>query len=219
MLSGNELIKTRDLNEKAIEFYPQFFIHMLTNDIPKLSSADGGIERRLKIIEYPYEFKDKDDFDPNNKNHRVKDLNLSKEINSLYMAFFHLLTQYFKIDYEDIEDIKNSTKEYFAENNPVEEWIYNNYIISNNFKEDRITFNQLKEDFKNDTEQQPPADSTFSNRLLKLGLIKYKTNDKGKTIRGYSGLKRKPFVEIKKNITTDIDEEEITDHEEEETLI
>lgn len=219
MLSGNELIKTRDLNEKAIEFYPQFFIHMLTNDIPKLSSADGGIERRLKIIEYPYEFKDKDDFDPNNKNHRVKDLNLSKEINSLYMAFFHLLTQYYKIDYEDIEDIKNSTKEYFAENNPVEEWIYNNYIISNNFKEDRITFNQLKEDFKNDTEQQPPADSTFSNRLLKLGLIKYKTNDKGKTIRGYSGLKRKPFVEIKKNITTDIDEEEITDHEEEETLI
>jgi P4 family phage/plasmid primase-like protien len=196
MLSGNELIKTRDLNEKAIEFYPQFFIHMLTNDIPKLSSVDGGIERRLKIIEYPFEFKDKDEYDPNNKNHRVKDLNLGKELNNLYMAFFHLLTQYYKIDYEDIEDIKSTTKEYFVENNPVEEWINNNYIITNN-KEDRITFTQLKEDFKNDTEQQPPADTTFYNRLLKAGTKKFRTTDKGKTVRGMEGIKRKPLIEVK----------------------
>ena len=183
MVSGNELIKTRDLNEKAIEFYPQFFIHMLTNDIPKLSNSDGGIERRLKIIKYPFEFKDKDDIDPNNKNHKEKDYNLSNELNELYIAFFHLLTQYFKPDYQDIDDVKEDSKEYFAENNPVEEWIKEYYEITQN-KNDFVLYQQLKEDFKNDTEQTPPNDTTFSNRLLKLGLLKKKTSEKGKTLRG-----------------------------------
>jgi P4 family phage/plasmid primase-like protien len=218
MLSGNELIKTRDLNEKAIEFYPQFFIHMLTNDIPKLSNSDGGIERRLKIITYPFEFKDKDDFDTNNKNHKIKDPNLGKEINSLYMAFFHLLTQYFKIDYEDIDEIKATTKEYFIENNPVEEWIKENYIITNNIIDDRITFQDLKEEFINDNEQQPPNDVTFSNRLQKLGLIKFKSSKQGKTIRGYAGLKRKPIEPIKSN-NNDEDDETIEDIDQEEIII
>jgi len=219
MLSGNELIKTRDLNEKAIEFYPQFFIHMLTNDIPKLSNTDGGIERRLKIIRYPFEFKDKDDIDPNNKNHKEKDYNLSKELSTLYMAFFHLLTQYFKVDYQDIEDIKESTKEYFVENNPIEEWIKDYYTITNN-KNDFITYQQLKEDFKNDTEQQPPNDTTFSNRLLKLGLSKGKPTINGKQVRGYTGLKRNTIIKIQEEDentepTNDYDEEIIEDDDDE----
>jgi len=221
MLSGNELIKTRDLNEKAIEFYPQYFIHMLTNDIPKLSSVDGGIERRLKIIEYPFEFKDKDEYDPNNKNHRIKDQNLGKEINSLYMAFFHLLTQYFKIDYDDIDDIKSSTKEYFVENNPVEEWFKDYYIKTNN-KSDFISFSQLKEDFKNDTEQQPPVDTTFSNRLQKLGLDKHKAKDKGKSVRGFCGIKRKPLIDDKPHQADEDledDGEEIIGYDDEETIV
>lgn len=217
MLSGNELIKTRDLNEKAIEFYPQFFIHMLTNDIPKLSNTDGGIERRLKIIRYPFEFKDKDDYDENNKNHKIKDYNLSKELSTLHMAFFHLLTQYFKIDYQDIDDIKESTKEYFVENSPVEEWIKDYYTVTNN-KDDFISYHQLKEDFKNDTEQQPPNDTTFSNRLLKLGLIKDKKKEQGKQLRGYRGLKRNIFIKVKEEQNStpiiDFDEELIEDDDE-----
>jgi len=59
-LTGDDKIRARDLHKSSTEFEIQFTLHILCNDPPKLSKNDGGIERRVKLIPYPYKFVDED---------------------------------------------------------------------------------------------------------------------------------------------------------------
>jgi phage/plasmid-associated DNA primase len=66
--SGNDLIQTRGLYKDACEWKPQFTMFLQCNNIPNLSGCDGGMERRLEILEFPWLFKD--DPDPTKPKHK-----------------------------------------------------------------------------------------------------------------------------------------------------
>ena len=56
-LSGGSSVDVRTLHSKHIWSYvPPFKIFILTNDIPKLTQMDGGSERRLRVIKFPFKF-------------------------------------------------------------------------------------------------------------------------------------------------------------------
>jgi P4 family phage/plasmid primase-like protien len=59
--SGNSTLKTRGLFSQPASFKPQFRINIACNDIPKLSQTDDAIQRRLRIIDFPYKFMDTPD--------------------------------------------------------------------------------------------------------------------------------------------------------------
>jgi P4 family phage/plasmid primase-like protien len=186
-ISGNEVIVTRELHKSTIEFKPQFFLHILTNDIPELAKIDGGTERRIKIIDYPFVFKKKDEFIEGRPNIKLADENLSIEIESLTMAFFHLLIFYFKRDYVEIQEVKESTKEYMEDNNPFAVWIQENFIITND-EEDKIFLDEITDDFNDETGLNYP-NKFISKRLQQMGLSKPTRSTGGK--RKFTGIKKK----------------------------
>lgn len=54
--SGDTRLKTKGLFRDPVEWWPQFRVFMGCNDIPQVSSTDGGVKRRIKIIDFPNKF-------------------------------------------------------------------------------------------------------------------------------------------------------------------
>jgi len=180
MLSGNEPITTRQLRENAITYYPQFNIHFLTNDIPQLSAVDGGIERRLKIINYPFVFRPESELIEGNDKIKLRDDNLPEELEGLKMAFFQILVQYFNVKFQDTEEVKNEVSQFMRDNNPVREWCLSHYENSHNEK-DKILLKDLYESFKEEYPDFVITEINFSRRIQEIGFNAKKTN-KGKMI-------------------------------------
>ncbi|KAK9806850.1 hypothetical protein WJX72_004974 [[Myrmecia] bisecta] len=55
-ITGGDVINARQLYAQEIRFKPQFGVFLLANDTPALSRVDGGILRRLKVLEWVYKF-------------------------------------------------------------------------------------------------------------------------------------------------------------------
>lgn len=76
--TGGEVIQARSLYKAPIEFLPQFTIHLQMNQMPNLSSFDGGVARRLKVVPYPFQFV----AEPTLDHHRPMDTALTKKFSS-----------------------------------------------------------------------------------------------------------------------------------------
>lgn len=56
-MTGGDSLTGRHLHKELISFKPQGTFHICTNDIPKIDGpADGGIERRMEVHQYPSRF-------------------------------------------------------------------------------------------------------------------------------------------------------------------
>ena len=143
MLTGGDMITTRDLFKSNISYKPQFTPFVQCNNKPKLGKLDNGIKRRLKIINYPLKFVD----NPTKTNERSIDYTLKDKLNNeIYKQFILLLIEK-AVEYKNKKiiqplDVENETKEYFDENDPVKGWLTNNYEITDNDK-DRIKTSEL----------------------------------------------------------------------------
>jgi hypothetical protein len=82
-LTGEETVKTRDLNKSSFELLISFTIHLLCNDPPKLSKSDKAIERRLECITYPYIFKSAEELAEEQKKYDTVRKDLCEEIREL----------------------------------------------------------------------------------------------------------------------------------------
>jgi len=126
--SGNDIISCRDLNEKTFSYIPQFVIHLAVNDIPKMSKFDGGIERRINIIDYPFEFRDVKTITNTNIqrpiNYDLKDkvINNMDIIQTFIIMLIEIAYKYKDVDYETPTKIIENKKIYADENNDISEW-------------------------------------------------------------------------------------------------
>lgn len=133
MLTGGDIITTRDLFKSNISYKPQFTPFVQCNNKPKLGKLDDGIKRRLKIINYPMKFVN----NPTKNNERIIDYTLKDKVNNgIYKQFILLLIEKaVEYKYKTLKqpyNVENETKEYFDENDPVKRWLYDNYEITNN---------------------------------------------------------------------------------------
>ena len=54
--TGGDKLQARELYSDNVEFYPQFTLMVLMNLLPSLSDVDGGIARRMNVVEFPFKF-------------------------------------------------------------------------------------------------------------------------------------------------------------------
>jgi P4 family phage/plasmid primase-like protien len=174
-------LKTRALYKESIEFPIFFRVEGCCNNKPTLSSADGGISRRVRVIDYPIIFKQ--NADPNNPLEVELDLQMGSILttNEMRDTFIKLLIDRFinissKLTKENIpKQIQEASLDYVADSNPVLAFITEKYIITKNNK-DRISSSDLFTDFKLSNGSKL-SDKKFKDYLTNISGIEHKKSN------------------------------------------
>lgn len=178
--SGCDKIQARaPYDKKMIMFYPQFTIFINCNDLPELSNTDDGIKRRLRNIFFPFQFKEESEINKH-KSFRKINYNLSDELNKpeFIINFIDMLLK-IAFDNKNLliktpECVLTASDKYCNENNPIYEWLFDNYEITKNEK-DRQSASYLLSEY-NCSEYCKKRLSTvhFSKFMEKLNITKIK---------------------------------------------
>jgi P4 family phage/plasmid primase-like protien len=184
-MTGGDAISVRTLNSKYIHTFVAMFIpFILANDIPALSKIDGGIQRRMKVLKFPFAFKKEcvADF------HRKADIDLEKKMHTPEWRN-EMMTMLIET-YKGLKNaptcpaVEEQSSEYLDENNPLKEWLSEYYDIGGS---NGIQPRELKACYLNDTRTDNIDDKRFKQLLGFNGIFQKKTNGAMK----YVGLTRK----------------------------
>ncbi len=174
-LTGNQKYKN------PIEFLNQSSLHGAMNKKPQLSGVDGGIKRRVKIIEYTTQFLD-DDKIFNKDFHKPKDPDFMKKVKNPDMrdAFIIMLLNNWIKNVKDIPEIKvpqcvvNASMEYCDDCDIVLKFLNDQCCITMDNK-DRIKSSELYSKYKlyvkSNTSDSPLSDKKFKESLLDINGI------------------------------------------------
>jgi phage/plasmid-associated DNA primase len=98
IITGNDEITERALYKESVTFTPQFTPILLCNVIPELSKKDGGVERRLHCVDFPFKFMEEEKYDPKNPIHKRRNtevLQKSKYDKNYHIQFLLILIHRF----------------------------------------------------------------------------------------------------------------------------
>lgn len=194
-ISGQDKLCVRKLYASEFEFLPQF-TYFLSINHSRLSKSDIAIARRLRVIEFPYDFKPTDQFNPENPSHRLAnyELELSLQGDETRDSFMALLLRTFRDKVKNCKElitplkVINSTKEYLKESNPIADWLETHYDTNAGIN-DRITATELSNAFKFDT-THTIIPKQMGLYLSALGFRKTQSHNK----EFYKGFKRKELL-------------------------
>jgi P4 family phage/plasmid primase-like protien len=186
-LSGGDVLSVRTLSNKFIHsFIPMFKLIVLANDIPALSKIDGGIQRRMKVLLFPFGFKVEGecvaDF------HRKKNMDLEGKMTSVEWRdelILMLIETYKGLKVApSCPAVEQQSKEYLDENNPLKEWLAEKYILGGT---NGIPPRELKRSYLDDNQLESIDDKRFKALLGFNGITQKKSNG----VMKYTGLTRK----------------------------
>ena len=110
--TGGDKIKGRALFKDPIEFKPQFKIILVCNDLPKVPPYDGGVWRRLEVVEFISKFVE----NPEEENEFPRDEHLSEKLKDWKETFMSILLDYYKLYQKEglkaPEEVTKYTKEF-----------------------------------------------------------------------------------------------------------
>lgn len=172
--SGNEIFNYRLLHSNFYDsFVPQFCMHIMCNEPPKVEGECQGIKRRIRKIDYESEFVDAPS-DVDERSYKfLKNKQLINEFSKheVKMEFMRLLIENYEQDFRFLEPeiVKNNSKMYLEENDSVLQFV-NKYIVQGEPK-DFFTMRYANDTFKMDKE-------LFNGKLIKKerleGILKSK---------------------------------------------
>lgn len=163
-LTGGDRISTRELHSSQIEFKPHAKLFMACNKIPTMSDIDGGVIRRMKIIEFVSRFVENPNPDAAlNGIYEFKvDRDLKSKLDNYSGVFMCILLKYYKKYREEgltpPEPVVVVTKKYENDNNIIKQFIDENIVPGT--KSEYITKDELKQLYR--------ADFTIKNNFGKF---------------------------------------------------
>lgn len=198
-VSGGDPIEARTLHDKHIwKYVAQFKLFLQTNNIPKLNRVDQGVQRRMRIIPFPFKFVPKEKMtDP--KIHRLGDPDVKDrkcKSNEWRDTFIQILMETYKEikDWKSLpppQSVVSATGDYFDDNNPLKRWLEQYYDITK-LDTDFVGARTLKEAYKTDMKVEQISDVAFK-QLMSFNNLNSKHTSEGNV---FLGLKRKsPFTE------------------------
>lgn len=154
-LTGNDIITARFLNQNAFSYKPKFTLTLQCNDIPKLSKKDDAIKKRLKCINFPFQFVVSTGSLSLNQRQGNPNLKRTIETDDEYRNGFLLKCIQSWIEtngmFYETEQVQNNTEEYFKQQNPIYEWFYDNYEIDDDVMEkDGLSSKTIWENYTRD---------------------------------------------------------------------
>lgn len=195
-LTGNDKIKARNLFENDITFRNKAKLIMLCNALPKPSSQDDGVWRRIRAVHFPIQFVD----NPTEENERKKDITLDTKIPKWKQAFINLLIAYYhklRTQYNgtipEPEEVRDFTNQYRERTNTFLEFA--NESLTTTTEDELLTTNVIYNKFRTWFSDSYPGNKCVPKKELQDYLKKsYK---KSYTIRyGLKGYSFKDDIEV-----------------------
>jgi P4 family phage/plasmid primase-like protien len=197
-LTGGDQVQSRDMYKTNVEFTPTSIFIVLMNNKPTMNDFDGGIARRLNIVDFPYKFV----VDPKLDHERLIDCELNNKINDdprCVPEFMLMLLE----NYQRVKTLKSipkpaaviaETQRYLEENNTVKEFIERYLVITKNPK-DCILSTEMFSTFKTCDLYNFKDVSWFKEQMRANGLKSEQKQSRGQYYKMivYSGVK---FIEI-----------------------
>lgn len=137
LMTGGDKMTTRGLYKETTQFKPQFKIILMCNELPKLGGNDGGIWRRIEVVEYISKFTDEPRPSPADPYQYKADEQLSKKLelwNTLFVI--KLLEKYRKYNIEGTKppkEVKEKTKAYRTSNDIIANWMNDDIVETDEF--------------------------------------------------------------------------------------
>ena len=133
-LTGGEKVSYRNLFSNKVErFTPQYKMHMMCNDKPKVDGSDSGVERRTRVVEYISRFVDAERADASEHMY-PRDPALLEAFKAPVhrLAFVRRLLSVYRHDwqFEMPEAVRASSREYLDDNDPVKGFIDAHIVAS-----------------------------------------------------------------------------------------
>tara|TARA_Y100000389_G_C17462502_1_gene522897 strand:+ start:244 stop:2982 length:2739 start_codon:yes stop_codon:yes gene_type:complete len=174
LMTGGDKMTSRGLFKGTEQFKPQFKIVLMCNDLPKLSGNDGGIWRRLEVVEYISKFTDDPKPSPANPYQYLADEQLDKKLEAWKVIFMiKLLETYVKYDKEGTKapsEVKKQTKAYRTSNDIVANWVDDDLEECEDFNSFEELFDAWERwcDDEGYKEKQRPERKEIKEALIKL---------------------------------------------------
>lgn len=183
--SSTDVIKCRGLFEKKeVKFIPQFKPIIMTNHLPTFSSMDDGLDRRLRIFEFPYSFV----HNPILESQKLRDELLPILVQSdIFRNQLINLMIYGNPKIVESPSMIRKLGQYRKDLNPIQEWFEGALEATKNDK-DTLSTSALYSSYLNDTHGTNINQKKFSGFLDRLTpIFKTKTS---MIIRGYVMVKK-----------------------------
>jgi P4 family phage/plasmid primase-like protien len=169
LITGNDMITTRDLYQKNISFKPFFTPFIQCNTLPNIKKIDKGIMRRIRVIRFPLSFVE----NPIEPYERKINTQLKSKLSTIEYAREYILLLLDIITNRNGNNtiqIPNSVQEetntYFTDNNPVKTYL-DTYIKKVQGKNIKST--ELKEHFDERMEDKLTS-SAFIKGMVMNGI-------------------------------------------------
>jgi putative DNA primase/helicase len=149
-LTGGEKIIYRLLySNDVLGFRPQFKMHIMCNDPPKVDGSDEGVKRRIRKIDYMARFVEADQVDESQFHYKIDStfFDQLREDDGLKMEVLRYFLDHYHKDYEYQmpEFVANNSRMYLEENDGVRRFIAE-YIVKD--RDGCFTLNEAKELYK-----------------------------------------------------------------------
>jgi P4 family phage/plasmid primase-like protien len=146
-ITGGDTMTSRGLFKDTYEFKPQFKMMLMCNNLPSIPNVDGGIARRIEVVDFPSKFTDNPRPTTNNPLQYLADKTLNTKLKQWNIVFlFKLLEYYTKFIEEGTKappSVTEATQIYFIENDLIKKWIKEDLTEC----EDTKSFNTLYQTF------------------------------------------------------------------------
>ena len=134
-ISGGDKLTSRGLFKNTTEFKPQFKLTLMCNDLPKLAGNDGGVARRIEVVDFISKFVAEPKPHALNPHQYFADLQLSDKLKKWNNLFMIKLLDYYKLYDEEgtksPSSVTEATKVYITESDVIQKWIADDLVESN----------------------------------------------------------------------------------------
>ena len=119
----------------------------MCNDLPKLANIDGGVVRRIEVVDFPSKFIDNPRPTPNNPHQYKMDLQLGSKLKQWNLLFLIKLLSYYRLYDEEgtkaPDSVSQATNVYVIENDIIQKWFCEDLVEC----DEVISLNNLYDSF------------------------------------------------------------------------
>ena len=166
-LGSQESLEYRMLySNKVLELNPQLKLNIYCNNKLRFNGEDGGIARRMCVIDYISRF---DKVPDEGNNVYLIDVSLTSKVKKWRQDYMKLLIGLHTNEYESIQpaSVIAASKKYIEGNNDVFTFVTNNYERTGNIK-DFITLKDIKLSYMNHKEYEQTKLKTLKESLERV---------------------------------------------------